>query len=129
MKELPLSQMPNSYVSAANDSSLEPLGDNPVPAANAQVRQLAGRLCDLLKADMDRFEQQEDVSLEARTKAMMAFAKTIQFLEELVKRMEIDGSSQYPQDSLEFDRKLERQIEVLANSRGTAGVYMQPDTT
>ena len=85
MKELPLSQMQISDVSAANDSSLEPCGDIPAPAANAQVLQLASRLCNLLKADMDRFEQQEDMSLEARTKAMMAFAKTIQFLEELIR--------------------------------------------
>jgi len=103
-------------------------GDSRACSTNQHVQQLATRLCNMLKKDLDRFEQEDAGTLEGRTKTMMAFAKTIQFLEELIKRMEVDGSSQYPQESVDFHKKLERQIEVLADIAFATAISSEPDS-
>jgi hypothetical protein len=117
-------------VQFATDSEAGNNPAQPLPADEIRCRtvRLANRLVELLRQDIERFESAETGSAEGRVKAVTAFAKTIQFLEELITKMDAatDGSSQYPQDPLEFHRKLEKQLEVLAHGAATPGIPEGP---
>jgi len=64
------------------------------------------------------------LNTEGRVKEIVSITKAVQVLEGLIANMETpkDDASPFPQDTLEFHRLLEKQIENLAKSPGAGAV-------
>lgn len=94
-------------------------------ARQSLCRTLAGAsrfLQQALERQIEDKEAKNEMTLntEGRVKEIVSITKAVQVLEGLIANMETpkDDASPYPQDTLEFHRLLEKQIENLANAPG-----------
>lgn len=94
-----------------------------------EARKLAVRTAEMLRGELRALSREpaDDPARakgysETRTKALLAITKGILSLEDLIRRMDsaIDEHHRYPSDVMAFRRKLERQIQAIADKGGAA---------
>lgn len=91
---------------------------------------LASQLLEFLTQQLNALKSEEDSDAfsEVRIKTALLISKGIQSMEDLIKRMDAAAheAKQYPQNLVEFSKKLEKQIAIIANAAGNKKLPKKP---